>query len=156
MRDRNFDDIAEKFSRNIYGTTKGQLRQTILWQDLDKLLADLTAKGYLKLEHPKKKVGKTRVPDTMLPKGYNIVAGKMSFEISKVLNPQDIAPTLFVVDGEGLRTLTLREGLRLFGYPDTYQFNVSLEDGYDLLGNTVVVPVIQQVAGRLLDVYNEV
>ena len=40
MRDRNFDDIAEKFSRNIYGTTKGQLRQTILWQDLDKLLAE--------------------------------------------------------------------------------------------------------------------
>ncbi|EPE5302257.1 TPA: tRNA uridine 5-oxyacetic acid(34) methyltransferase CmoM, partial [Klebsiella variicola] len=26
MQDRNFDDIAEKFSRNIYGTTKGQLR----------------------------------------------------------------------------------------------------------------------------------
>jgi S-adenosylmethionine-dependent methyltransferase len=39
MRDRNFDDIAEKFSRNIYGTTKGQLRQAILWQDLDRLLA---------------------------------------------------------------------------------------------------------------------
>ncbi|HCR3976604.1 tRNA uridine 5-oxyacetic acid(34) methyltransferase CmoM [Citrobacter koseri] len=40
MRDRNFDDIAEKFSRNIYGTTKGQLRQAILWQDLDRLLAE--------------------------------------------------------------------------------------------------------------------
>ncbi|EMN5860332.1 tRNA uridine 5-oxyacetic acid(34) methyltransferase CmoM [Pluralibacter gergoviae] len=38
MQDRNFDDIAEKFSRNIYGTTKGQLRQAILWQDLDRLL----------------------------------------------------------------------------------------------------------------------
>jgi S-adenosylmethionine-dependent methyltransferase len=38
MRDRNFDDIAEKFARNIYGTTKGQLRQAILWQDLDRLL----------------------------------------------------------------------------------------------------------------------
>ncbi|WOZ75961.1 MULTISPECIES: tRNA uridine 5-oxyacetic acid(34) methyltransferase CmoM [Kosakonia] len=38
MKDRNFDDIAEKFSRNIYGTTKGQLRQAILWQDLDALL----------------------------------------------------------------------------------------------------------------------
>lgn len=38
MRDRNFDDIAEKFARNIYGTTKGQLRQAILWQDLDALL----------------------------------------------------------------------------------------------------------------------
>ncbi len=41
MRDRNFDDIAEKFSRNIYGTTKGLLRQAILWQDLDALLATL-------------------------------------------------------------------------------------------------------------------
>ncbi|VDZ79747.1 SmtA protein [Salmonella bongori] len=38
MQDRNFDDIAEKFSRNIYGTTKGQLRQAILWQDLDRVL----------------------------------------------------------------------------------------------------------------------
>ncbi|BDH46475.1 tRNA 5-carboxymethoxyuridine methyltransferase [Salmonella enterica subsp. enterica serovar Choleraesuis] len=39
MDDRNFDDIAEKFARNIYGTTKGRLRQAILWQDLDALLA---------------------------------------------------------------------------------------------------------------------
>jgi hypothetical protein len=44
MRDRNFDDIAEKFSRNIYGTTKGQLRQTILWQDLDNILATSVVK----------------------------------------------------------------------------------------------------------------
>ncbi|VYU65074.1 tRNA uridine 5-oxyacetic acid(34) methyltransferase CmoM [Metakosakonia massiliensis] len=41
MKDRNFDDIAEKFARNIYGTTKGQLRQAILWQDLDRLLASV-------------------------------------------------------------------------------------------------------------------
>jgi len=41
MQDRNFDDIAEKFSRNIYGTTKGLLRQAILWQDLDILLAEM-------------------------------------------------------------------------------------------------------------------
>lgn len=34
MSDRNFDDIAEKFSRNIYDTAKGQIRQAILWQDL--------------------------------------------------------------------------------------------------------------------------
>ena len=43
MKDRNFDDIAEKFSRNIYGTTKGQLRQAILWQDLDALLATMAS-----------------------------------------------------------------------------------------------------------------
>jgi S-adenosylmethionine-dependent methyltransferase len=44
VQDRNFDDIAEKFSRNIYGTTKGQLRQAILWQDLDTILATFGAK----------------------------------------------------------------------------------------------------------------
>ncbi|MBK5144784.1 tRNA uridine 5-oxyacetic acid(34) methyltransferase CmoM [Budviciaceae bacterium BWR-B9] len=38
-KDRNFDDIAEKFSRNIYGTTKGEIRQTVLWQDLEHLLS---------------------------------------------------------------------------------------------------------------------
>ncbi|XNM64407.1 methyltransferase domain-containing protein [Escherichia coli] len=36
--------MAEKFSRNIYGTTKGKLRQAILWQDLDVLLATMGTK----------------------------------------------------------------------------------------------------------------
>ncbi|MBV4367797.1 tRNA uridine 5-oxyacetic acid(34) methyltransferase CmoM [Erwinia phyllosphaerae] len=41
MQDRNFDDIAEKFSQNIYGTTKGRIRQAIVWQELDEILAML-------------------------------------------------------------------------------------------------------------------
>lgn len=129
--------------------------------DLENMLVDLAKKGYVKVEHPKKKIGNVRMQDVSLPLGYNIVAGKMSFEVSKILDPNDIAPTLvamdmqhlFVVDGKGLRTLTLREGLRLFGYPDTYKFDVSIENGYDLLGNTVVVPVIKEVVHRVLDIY---
>ena len=62
---------------------------------------------------------------------------------------------LYVVDGNGLRTLTLREGLRLFGYPDDYKFDVKIEDGYDLLGNTVVVPVIKAVSGRVVELYRK-
>lgn len=138
-----------------------QIRTFYDHPNLKSMLSDLVNKGYLKLEHPKKKDGKIRVQDTTLPKGYNIVAGKMSFEISKILDPRGIAPTLvamdmqhlFVVDGEGLRKLTLREGLRLFGYPDTYKFDTSIENGYDLLGNTVVVPVIKEVAGKVMDIY---
>ncbi|MEY4922774.1 MAG: protein smtA [Pseudomonadota bacterium] len=41
MQDRNFDDIAEKFSRNIYGTTKGMIRQAVVWQDITELLTQL-------------------------------------------------------------------------------------------------------------------
>ena len=134
--------------------------------NLEEMLEDLVQKKYVVKEHPKKKVGNVRVQDTTLPLGYNIVAGKMSFEVSKILDPNDIAPTLvamdmqhlYVVDGKGLRTLTLREGLRLFGYPDDYKFDVKIEDGYDLLGNTVVVPVIKAVSGRVVELfakYNE-
>lgn len=130
-------------------------------EDLEDMLTDLVSKGYLKVEHPKKKVGNRRVQDTTLPAGYNIVAGKMSYEISKILDPDGIAPTLvamdvqhlFVADGNGLRTLSLREGLRLFGYPDDFSFATTIENGFDLLGNTVVVPVIKEVALRLLNIY---
>ena len=132
------------------------------------MLEDLTQKGYLKFEHPKKLIRDTnengvvtthREYDTTKPKGYNIVAGKLSFEINKVMSPNEIAPTLvamdmqklYVGDNGGLRRLSLREGLRLCGYPDDIKFNVSEKDGFDLLGNTVVVPVIKAVAERLLE-----
>lgn len=129
--------------------------------NLEEMLEDLVSKKYLRKEHPKRKAGNRREQDTGLPLGYNIVSGKMSFEVSKVLSPKEISPTLvamdmqhlFVPDGDGIRQLTLREGLRLFGYPDDYKFDVTVDEGYDLLGNTVVVPVIKAVSERILDVY---
>ena len=129
---------------------------------LETMLEDLVKKKYLVKEHPKKKEADgRRVQDEALPIGYNIVAGKMSFQVNKILDPKSYAPTLvamdmqhlYVVDGPGIRKLSLREGLRLFGYPDDYKFEVEEADGYDLLGNTVVVPVIAAVSGRLIDMY---
>ncbi len=32
--DRNFDDLAARFERNIYGSTKGEIRLAIVWEDL--------------------------------------------------------------------------------------------------------------------------
>lgn len=136
---------------------------------LYEMLQDLTKKGYLRLEHPKKLVKEPtfdsvrtyREYDTSKPKGYNIVTGKLSFEINKVLNPNDIAPTLVatdvsrlaVPDGKGLRRLTIREGLRLFGYPETYEIPKTVKeyDAFDLLGNTVAIPVVEFVSKRILE-----
>ena len=150
--------------------TMEQIRTFYDVPQLQEMLDDLVAKGYLKFEHPKKLVKEVKdgIPtshreyDTTKPKGYNIVAGKLSFEINKVLSPNEIAPTLvamdmqklYVADNGGLRRFTLREGLRLCGYPDDLIFNVNEKDGFDLLGNTVVVPVIKAVAERLLDEIN--
>lgn len=40
-QDRNFNDIAELFAQNIYGTNKGKLRQIMLRQDLSDLLSTM-------------------------------------------------------------------------------------------------------------------
>lgn len=146
--------------------TESQIATFFHSGNLHALLKDLSGKGYLKYEYPKKKVTlqgvSTRVYDETKPKGYNIVAGKLSFEVNKVLNPSEMAPTLvamdmqklYVGDNGGLRRLTLREGLRLFGYPESYKLDVTEKEGFDLLGNTVVVPVIKAVSIQLLNHLN--
>ena len=139
---------------------------------LKEMLDDLVKKGYLKFEHPKSLVkeltllgNKTyRQENKSLQPGYNIVSGKLSFEINKVLDPDGIAPTLVatdmarlvVPDGNGLRRMTLREGLRLFGYPEWFELPVTANEGFDLLGNTVAVSVVKSVAERLAAVYEPV
>ena len=139
--------------------TLKMLKRIFKDKNLKKMLDDLVKKRYLKLEHPKKKLEDgTRVQDDNLPLGYNIVSGKMSFEVNEILDPNGLSPTLVamdmqhiqVVDGPGIRPLSHREGLRLFGYPDEFKFDIDTESGYDLLGNTVVVPAIKAVAKRLL------
>lgn len=139
--------------------------------NLEDLLNDLTEKGYLRFEHPKDKIkqevnGNTitrREYATDKPKGYNIVTGKLSFEFSKILDPNGLAPTIVaadvekigVVDGSGIRRLSLREGLNLFGYPMSYSLDMfskntsSRRKAFDLLGNTVAVPVIYSISKEL-------
>jgi DNA (cytosine-5)-methyltransferase 1 len=140
-------------------------------KNLKELLDDLVTKGYLTFEHPKNIISiqigdnivNAREYDKSKPKGYNIVTGKLSFEFSEILNDNDFTPTLVatdlskigVIDKKGLRKLSLREGLRLFGYPEDYslsKFNnqQKISMGYDLLGNTVVVPVIRMISNRLI------
>ncbi|MCI9407013.1 MAG: DNA (cytosine-5-)-methyltransferase [Clostridia bacterium] len=157
--------------------TSEQIRTFFDVENLEEMLADLVDKGYVVLEHPKKKViikddknarqAFERIPDTTKPQGYNIVSGKLSFDFTRILSPEEVTPTLVamdmatlgVIDCDGLRHLSLREGLRLFGYPDWYSLDdftktqKGLDLGYDLLGNTVCVPVIQSVATKLAEVY---
>lgn len=136
--------------------------------ELKELLEDLVSKKYLRFEYPKDiveedigdgKKRKVRKYADKKEKGYNIVAGKLSFPISKILSPNHIAPTLVatdvdklaVVDNNKLRKLTIREGLRLFGYPEEFKLDINYKDATDLLGNTVVVRVIEIVSMRFFN-----
>jgi S-adenosylmethionine-dependent methyltransferase len=78
MQDRNFDGIAEKFSRNIYGTTKGQLRQAILWQDLETLLSGF---GEQKLRVLDAGGGEGQTAISMAERGHHVTLCDVSQEM---------------------------------------------------------------------------
>lgn len=154
--------------------TKNQILTFYKKKNIVTILNNLTDMGYLTFEHPKKRAlvnssnpnststAYERIPDITKPKGYNITSGKLSFPFSHFLNPKDIAPTLVamdmdtigIIEGKGIRKITTREGLRLFGFPEEYDLSTfavgEIKKVYDLLGNSVCVPVVKQVAIRLL------
>ena len=130
---------------------------------LKKLLDDLVDKKYLRYEHPKDLVvnengQQQREYATNVEKGYNIVTGKLSFELNKILGQNCIAPTIVateadriaVIDSGKIRRMSERECLRFFGFPEWYKSNIEHNELYDLIGNTVVVPVIKSVSSRAL------
>lgn len=137
--------------------------------DIEKLrtmLDDLVEKKYLRFEHPKDIVetnGK-KAREYALDKepGYNIVTGKLSFELNKILGSNCVAPTIVateadrigVLDNGGIRRLSERECLRFFGFPEWYQSNIKHKELYDLVGNTVVVPVIKSVSERIIKTFD--
>lgn len=143
--------------------TEQQIATFFPLENLKEFLDELVNMGYLTLEYPRKKKDGRRIPDETKPKGYNIVAGKLSFEFTKILDPHALAPTLVamdvshlgIVDGDGIRRLSIREGQRLCGFPEDYDLSFLKEsEAFDLLGNTVCVPVIEAISERLADVYN--
>ena len=121
--------------------------------DLKNLLDDMVEKKYLRFEHPKDLVTsengtKFREYATHIEKGYNIVTGKLSFELNKILGQQSIAPTIVateasrigVLDNNKIRRMSERECLRFFGFPEWYKSNIDHKDLYDLIGNTAYAP----------------
>lgn len=144
--------------------TLEQIRTFYDCNNLKELLDDLVAKKYLAFEHPKDIIDKNkgRQYRTDLPKGYNIVTGKLSFEFNCILDPDGITPTIVatdvikigVIDGDGIRQLTKTECARLFGFADDFDFNLDRKTQiFDLLGNTVVINVAKAVSQRVRDCY---
>lgn len=112
-------------------------------ENLEDILVTLADKGYLK-----------KVEDGL----YDMYGGKLSFSITHILHPDEPVPTivatdankLAIVDNEKLRRLTLIEFLRLFGYDDNYNFSsVTYNQALDLLGNSIIVPIVEEIIRSL-------
>jgi len=123
--------------------TKEQIKTFYKGNDLDTILNTLVNKGYLSAYEDK----------------YNPVAGNMSFEVFKFLDPESISITLTASDTNRLgvvqngkaRKLTPRECARLQGFPDTYKLLDNDNAVYKQMGNAVAVPVIEAVITDLIE-----
>ncbi|WP_394152746.1 tRNA uridine 5-oxyacetic acid(34) methyltransferase CmoM [Vibrio maritimus] len=83
MQDRNFDDIAHKFAKNIYGSEKGEIRQTIVWEDLTQALAELDdTKKTLKVLDAGGGLG--QVSQRIAERGHHITLCDLSSEMLKL------------------------------------------------------------------------
>jgi len=98
-KDRNFDDIAHKFAKNIYGSDKGEIRQTIVWQDMETILVNNQANS---------------APLTVLDAGGGI--GQVSQQIAKLGH----LVTLCDISSEMLKLA--KESVKDNGLLSQYQF----------------------------------
>lgn len=110
-------------------------------KNLKKIISSLEKKGYIKQVDGK----------------YNPVAGNMSFEVFKFLDPKSVSITLVSSDAHKLgvvhngvaRRITPREAARLQGYPDSYKIHPDDRVAYFQFGNAVAVPVVEAVLDDL-------
>lgn len=122
--------------------TEEQIKTFYHSDDFSIVTESLISKGYLKC----------------IDGRYNPVAGNMSFEVFKFLDPDGISITLTASDSNRLgivqnnipRRLTPRECARLQGYPDSYRLLDDDNAVYKQMGNGVSVPVIKSVIKDLL------
>jgi DNA (cytosine-5)-methyltransferase 1 len=146
--------------------TYDEIKTFIDYPKLQHDLEYLTNCGYLKFEHPKtiRKVDgrKRRVYKTSAEKGYNIVTGKLSFPLTKILDPNGFVPTIVatetgkiaVATDKGVRRITVPEGLAFSGFPLGYDLEMlEYNEAFDLIGNTVMPPVIKYVSSSLLGLH---
>lgn len=90
---------------------------------------------------------------------YNPVAGNMSFEVFKFLDPNSVSITLVTSDAHKLgvvhkgriRRITPRECARLQGFPDSFILHSIDVHAYRQFGNSVSVPVIRAVISDLFN-----
>lgn len=130
--------------KKVFGThqdgkalSKAQIKTFYRKDNIDEMIESLLNKRYLKER------------DGL----YNVVAGNMSFEVFKFLDPESISITLTASDSNRLgvfhngriRRITPRECARLQGYPDSYILHPKDNLAYKQLGNAVSVPVIKEI-----------
>lgn len=143
------NQLVKNRRRKVFGTHQDgkrlsleQMKTFIKMPGLKSAIRSLEKKGYLKKNNG----------------GYNPVAGNMSFEVFKFLDPSTISITLVSSDAHKLgvvvnnvpRRITPREAARIQGFPEEFKIHPNDMCAYKQFGNAVSVPVIRAVVEDFL------
>ncbi len=153
----------KKFDFSLVKTEKAQPLKTIL--DHDDATFEYLSEPYTLLEHPKqqlsglifagyrnKKIRKAGVrPGTEnLSRVHKQPNRIYSIEgIHPALPSQESSGRFWIYDGEKVRKLTINECYKLMGFPETFIRSVSLSDQYRQIGNSVCIPMIQNIMEQI-------
>tara|TARA_R110000850_G_scaffold36819_8_gene97022 strand:- start:1159 stop:2409 length:1251 start_codon:yes stop_codon:yes gene_type:complete len=120
--------------------------------NLQQMLDHLVELNYLRFEKCKELVDGKRHYKLDSEEGYNICKGKLSFPISRILDPNGVSPTLTATDSNKLavlvggvvRPLTANEMKKVCGFPESFIIPKHV-NYYNLFGNMATPPVITAI-----------
>ena len=79
MDDKNFDDLAERFQKKVYGGLKGDIRLAILWRDLEQQVPQIYGEKPLKVLDVGAGLGQLSIRLAKL--GHQVVVDDISVEM---------------------------------------------------------------------------
>jgi S-adenosylmethionine-dependent methyltransferase len=97
--DRNFDNLAERFEKNVYGGLKGEIRLAVLWKDLQPVLKNL------------QKIRSTPLRILDVGGGLSQLAIRLAQQGHEV-TVNDISPVMLEKAREAARELTLEDKIK--------------------------------------------
>lgn len=81
MSGRNFDGLAKRFKKNIYGTRKGQLRLDLLWAHIEQKLVPLLNSASSQIQVFDAGCGMAQISSRLVKYGYKISLCDKSLEM---------------------------------------------------------------------------
>ncbi|UZE94766.1 methyltransferase [Alkalimarinus alittae] len=92
-QDRNFDGLAEHFKKKIYGSSKGEIRLQLLWEDLEeRLLNDLPEAASLSVLDVGGGIG--QISAKLAEEGHNVIVTDVSKDMLELAQQHFIAENI--------------------------------------------------------------
>jgi S-adenosylmethionine-dependent methyltransferase len=84
VEDRNFDDLAERFQRKVYGGLKGDIRLAVLWRDLEESLSGDCGDSGIKLRVLDIGAGLAQLSIRLAKLGHHVTVNDISDEMLRI------------------------------------------------------------------------